>query len=102
MKLSADAAIQYDFDGSELDIPVNVSGAPAAVLFSVFTKDKADQIIAVHNGYLGWHYVNKIDTCVFMGVLQQLDTGNNVIRWDGKDTDGGKVPAGDYTYYIWV
>ena len=101
MKLSSEAVIQYDFDGSELDIPVTVTGTPAAVLFSVFTKDKADQIIAVQNGHLGWHYVNKIDTCVFMGGLQQLDVGSNVIRWDGNDTDGGTVPAGDYTYYIY-
>ena len=31
MKLSAAAAIQYDFDGSDIEIPVTVSGKPGTI-----------------------------------------------------------------------
>ncbi|MCE5250974.1 T9SS type A sorting domain-containing protein [bacterium] len=101
MKISASDMIPYNFDGKTLEIPVTVTGTPAAALFTVFTKDKANQIVAVKNGYLGWHFVNKIDTCVYMGSLQQLDIGKSVLKWEGKDNDGKLVPAGEYTYYIY-
>ena len=101
MKITGEQVIQYDFDGSQLEIPVTVTGTPAGAIFSVFTKDKANQIIAVKNGFLGWHFVNKIDTCVYIGELQQLDVGKTILKWNGKNDDGGMVPAGEYTYYIY-
>lgn len=101
MKLTASDAVQYDFDGSNLEIPVTVSGAPAGLIFSVFSKDNSDQIISTHNGYLGWHYVNKVDTCLYYSDLQSVDVGSATVSWDGKDQDGNVVPAGDYTYYMW-
>ena len=52
LKLSAQEMIQYDFDGSALSIPLTVSGTPATVIFSVYTKNMADNITAVKNGYL--------------------------------------------------
>ena len=72
MRLSADEVISYNFDGSTLDIPLTMTGAPGLVKFFVFTKDKADEIIAVRNGFLGWHYVDKIDTCIYMSVTINL------------------------------
>ena len=53
LKLSADKSILYQFDGSELSIPLTVSGTPATVLFCVFTKGQAENIGPVRNGYLG-------------------------------------------------
>ena len=44
LKISADQAIQYDFDGSNLNIPINITGTSAGVVFLVFTKDQADLI----------------------------------------------------------
>jgi len=101
LKLSADDVIQYDFDGSELTVPVTVAGTPSGTFFFVYTKGIADQVIAVQNGYLGWHYVNKLDTCIYFSEKNDLDIGSNTITWDGKDQDGNMVPAGEYTYYLW-
>jgi len=102
MKLSADPIIQYNFDGSELEIPFTVSGTTAAVIFLVYTKDQAEKISEITNGFLGWHYVNKIDTCIYYSTVKGFDVGSKTITWDGKDQDGGVVPAGEYTYYMWA
>ena len=102
LKLSAPETIFYDFDGAELEMPLTVTGTPAALFLLVFTKDKGEQIGEVQNGFLGWHYVNKIDTCMYVSPIKQVDIGENIIKWNGKDADGGIVPAGEYTYYIWA
>ncbi len=70
--------------------------------FFVYTKDKADQIVDIQNGFLGWHYVNKVDTCIYFSDSFSFDMGNQTISWDGKDQDENKVPAGEYTYYLWA
>ena len=101
LTLSASDVIQYDFNGSELDIPVTVTGTPALVVFFVFTKDKASEIVDIQNGFLGWHYVNKIDTCIYYSDGKSLDVGSNTVSWDGNDQSGNAVPAGEYTYYLW-
>ena len=103
MRLSADDVIQYAFDGSALEVPFTMTGtSDALVRFMVYTKDKADEIIDIRNGHLGWHYMNKIDTCIYMSGDYQFITGSNYVTWDGKDNDGGIVPPGEYTYYFWA
>jgi len=102
LKLSADPIVQYSFDGSELSIPVQVSGTPAGIIFSVFTKDQSANIPDTINGFLGWHHVNKVDTCLYYSTLKSVNAGANTIKWDGKDQDGGVIPAGEYTYYLWA
>ena len=42
MRLSAEEKIQYEFDGSTLEIPVIVTGTPALLRFMVFTKGKSE------------------------------------------------------------
>ncbi len=101
MKITAPDLVKYNFDGSELSIPVTVSGTAMGGHFFVYTKDKALSIGMIQNGYLGWHFVNKLDTCIYISPFQQLDIGKQTIRWNGKDNDGGQVPAGEYTYYVW-
>ena len=101
LKLAAPDAVQYDFDGSALEIPLTVSGTPATAVFLVHTKDQADNIAPLWNGHLGWHYVNKVDTCLFVSTPSLYDIGEHKVVWDGKDADGGMVTAGEYTYYFW-
>lgn len=101
LKLSADPVIQYDFDGSTLSIPVQVSGTTAGIVLSVYTRGKASLVKPMTNGHLGWHYVNKVDTCIYYSPLKNYGVGANTITWDGKDQDGGVVPPGEYTYYLW-
>jgi len=102
LKLSADPVIQYDFDGSDIRIPIQVSGTTAGVIFSVFTRGIADQVELTQNGFLGWHQVNKVDTCIYYSPLKGFSPGAGEIIWDGKDQDGGTVPPGEYTYYLWA
>ena len=85
-----------------LNIPVMVSGTPATVIFSVFTSDNGSSVNAVRNGFLGWHYVNHIDTCVYVSQSYQFNPGKNTIMWDGKNQDGVIVVVswGEYTYYL--
>jgi len=102
LKLTADPVIQYDFDGSQLKIPVTVSGTSAGMVFSVFTREMAENIPLTTNGFLGWHQVNKVDTCIYYSSLKSVSSGSTTMTWDGRDMDGGVVPAGDYTYYLWA
>jgi hypothetical protein len=101
MKLSAPPIVEYSFGGSELSLPVDVSGSPACVFFLVFTRGKGASIGKIRNGYLGWHYVNNIDTCLYVSPLNQLDIGHNIITWHGVDEADNPVSSGDYTYYLW-
>ena len=64
LQLSAPVMLQYDFFGSPLEIPVKVSGTPAITVFLIYTKNQASSISHIRNGYLGWHYVNNVDTCI--------------------------------------
>ena len=82
MKLTADPIIQYDFDGSDIEIPVSVEGHTSGIIFSVYTKGKGEDIGIVHNGYLGWHWVNKIDTCIYYSSL--MSAGIVMITEDDK------------------
>jgi len=102
LKLTADPIVQYDFDGSNLTIPVQVSGHTAGIVFCVFTRGKAANIPDMINGYLGWHHVNKVDTCIYYSPLKSVGIGKHDIIWDGKDQDGGVVPPDEYTYYMWA
>jgi len=102
MKLSAPATIGYEFDGSDLAVQVDVTGVGGVMNFLVFTKGKAEEIGQITNGFLGWHYVNKIDTCIFISEEVDILVGSNTYVWDGKDADGGVVPEGEYTYYIYA
>lgn len=101
LKMTAPTTVKYAFDGSELTIPVTVAGTPAGVYFSVFTKGMGTAIGKVRNGFLGWHYVNGIDTCLYISPLQALAIGTGSIKWNGVGEGGAKAPAGDYTYYLW-
>jgi flagellar hook assembly protein FlgD len=100
LRFSAPNRIAYAFDGKNLSIPLTITGTPATAIFCVYTKNKAESISKIKNGYLGWHYVNKIDTSLYVSGPVKFQTGKNTINWDGKGKDQTIVPAGEYTYYI--
>jgi len=102
LKLSAPTSIQYAFDGKQLNIPFDVAGTSAGVILCVYTNGKAASVTKIKNGFLGWHYMNQVDTSVYVSKLASYAVGkNNIIAWDGKDKAGNLAPAGDYTYYLW-
>ncbi|HDY89870.1 MAG TPA: T9SS type A sorting domain-containing protein [bacterium] len=102
MTLTVPETIEYQFDGTDLTIPFTVSGTPAAVWLVINTKGMAENIVDIQNGYLGWHYVNKIDTTVFVSSRYGRDPGETTIIWDGNDQDGNIAAAGTYDYYLWA
>ena len=99
LKLNAPDIVQYYFDGSTIDIPVKVAGTSANMLLCITTKDMSESI-SVQNGYLGWHYVNNVDTCVYISSMIEYGIGDNTISWDGKNADGIAVTEGEYCYYL--
>ncbi len=80
---------------------VNLTGTDARVTFLIFTRDREITVQSVRNGYLGWHYVNRIDTCVYVAPPVQLAVGANTMRWQGRDENGNPLSSADYTYYLW-
>jgi len=101
LKIVAEDEILYDFDGSNLTIGFTLEQKPANMYLVITTKGKAADIVGVQNGYLGWHYVNKIDTTVYVSGKNTKALGQNTIVWDGKDQDGEKVVPDEYYYYLW-
>jgi len=101
MTISAQPSIQYAFNGSNVPINFTLGGAPMVGVFFVYTKDKAATVGKVKNGYLGWHYVNNIDTCVYMSAPVEYAIGNNTFTWNGRNKVGGIVAPDTYKYYFW-
>ena len=102
MKLSCPQEITYEFNDEPLTIPLTITGTPAAVWLVINTKGQAENIVDVRNGYLGWHYVNKIDTTVYVSPRYERDIGETEIIWDGRNQDGNPVEPGIYDYYLWA
>jgi len=101
MEISCPAEINYDFGDEPLNINFNVSGVPGAFWLVINTHGKADEIVGIQNGFLGWHYVNNIDTTVYVSGRYQRELGDVKISWDGTNSDGAKVPEDTYSYYLW-
>jgi len=101
MEITCPAEINYDFGDDPLDISFSVSGLPGAFWFVINTHGKAAGIADIQNGFLGWHYVNHIDTTVYVSGRYQREVGDVKLRWDGTNSDGVKVPEDTYSYYIW-
>ena len=91
LKISAPKMFLYEFDNSPLKMTVQVSGSSAAVVFSIFTQGRAEQCRNIRNGHLGWHYMNLVDTCIFISAPYRFQPGANTVLWDGRDVNGGKM-----------
>jgi len=114
LEISVQDWITCAFDGTDVDIPVEISGKSAKCYLIINTRLPEAQLPhQVQNGYLGWHYVNKIDTTVYISGAYNFAPGSHTITWDGygtENTSGGyggtyekfdRVIPGDYDYYVW-
>jgi len=114
LEISVQDKIIYPFDGTEVDIPVDVSGKPSKCYLIINTRLPEDQLPhRVKNGFIGWHYVNRIDTTVYISGAYNFEPGSHTITWDGygtENTGGGyggtyeksdPVSPGTYDYYVW-
>ena len=102
------------FDGTDTDIPVDVAGKPCRAYLWINTRlDDADKPQNLRNGYLGWHYVNGIDTTVYISGAKDFEIGDgNKFTWDGIGSENTskeymgtiepsqRIPLGVYDYYV--
>jgi len=115
LEISVRDEIFYEFGGSEVNIPVDVSGKPAKCWLIINTRLPEAQLPhQITNGFLGWHYVNRIDTTVYVSPPYNFTPGSHTITWDGKGTENtsggyggtyesfGNVAPGTYDYYVWA
>jgi len=105
LQVTCPEEIEYAFGGGEaLQIPVTVENLSGAFWLVINTVGKADQVDHVQNGYLGWHFVDRIDTTVYVSGRLPLEIGDNTITWDGTSSDSEPaeiVPEDTYAYYIY-
>jgi len=101
MKITVPEVIQYDFDGSYLEIDFNITGPGGAFWLVINTVGQAENIGLIQNGYLGWHTVNHIDTTVYVSSVYHRNPGEVTITWNGTDENGNPVEPGTYKYAIW-
>ena len=94
--------VQYNFDGSSVDIPVDVMGVAARAYLVVETTGLEGVTPYINNGRVGWHTVSGIDTTVYASAGDDLQKGQTYITWSGKDNDGNNVAEGEYTFYVWA
>jgi len=104
MEISVQDMVPYNFDGSDVEIPVNIAGQGGSFWLVITTKDQGPSIGRVQNGFLGWHTVNNIDTTVYVSPPYPRQTGDTSITWNGmSDTrnGSGQVAPGTYNYYVY-
>jgi len=102
MIITGSSAIHHDFvPGTALDINFSTTKAGEGWLI-IMTKGQGASIGEVLNGNLDYHYVNNIDTTIYVSEKMALASGANTISWPGTNDAGGNVPAGEYTYYLWA
>lgn len=99
LSISAPSMVRYGFNGDLLKINFTIYGVSARVTLLIFTKGQP--AAPIRNGYLGWHAVSCIDTCVYMSAPRDFQKGSNIIEWNGKDNNGKPVPEHEYTFYLW-
>lgn len=100
LKISAPSWIN-NFPMESLSFQVTVSGTDAMVTFALYTRGKSYMSSSVRDGYLGWHYVERIDTCVYLSAPMQYTLGKHTITWDDRTKNIIPIPPGDYTFYLW-
>jgi hypothetical protein len=113
--ITAAPAVQYDFDGTDVQIPFSTSGKNALVWLVIESKlDEEDKPVALFNGYKNWHFVNGIDTTIYVSTSQAVEPGTghffiwngygNEKEYDVLEPNAEPMPdpgVNGYTYYLW-
>jgi hypothetical protein len=102
--------VSYPFDGSAMNITFDTTGKPGMIYMVVNTMlDDEEKPVAVQNGFKGWHYVNGIDTTIYVSSGREYTPGmDQMFPWDGHGNeneygvlvDSGAVAPGTYSYYL--
>ncbi|MFC1542163.1 hypothetical protein ACFL50_06925, partial [Candidatus Latescibacterota bacterium] len=115
LEITVQDEIIYAFDGTNIDINVDVAGKPCWEYLIINTRLSEDKKpIKLRNGSRGWHYVNKIDTTVYISGPNDLVIGTGqIIPWDGEGSEntskeyggtiqptGNLVSPGMYDFYV--
>jgi hypothetical protein len=85
LEISVEDNVIYAFDGTDVEIPVTVTGKNAKAFLWILTRlDDADKPVELTNGHRGWHTVNGIDTTVYISAAKDLPMGSGgMFVWDG-------------------
>jgi len=110
MVITVPDVVKYSFDGSSINIPFDLAGKPAQIWLTIQTKlDSGQKPVGITNGFKGWHFVNGIDTTVYVSAGRDYNVGNGLtFPWNGKGSEKqyenlietGAVPAGEYTFAL--
>jgi hypothetical protein len=100
--VTAPTEINFNPYGTSVMIPFTISGTNARVVLVVYTYNKGNEIGTVENGYLGWHRVNKIDTCLYISQPSDFTPGSHTIEWNLTDSYGTVLQENTYRYYLWA
>lgn len=93
------------YEAKNIRFPFTLNGTSASVWLIVTKHDEASNIRNVRNGYLGWHYVNHIDTVFYISQRYEMNPGQNEIIWDMIGNQGNPLPdtnCSGYPYYLWA
>ncbi len=101
LKLSAPNMLMGDFKTGGVKFSFTVTGTPATVIFAVYSAHPEEMATGCRNGWLGWHYMQLVDTCVYVAPPSFYEKGSQTIIWDGKNMDGNPAGMRGYTYYLW-
>ncbi|MHB9028758.1 MAG: T9SS type A sorting domain-containing protein [Candidatus Latescibacterota bacterium] len=101
LKITAPATIRGNDSTGKTSFPITILGAPATVIFAVFSEFPEGMASACRNGYLGWHYTHLVDTCIYVSPPMHFGKGQQQITWNARDA-GVKIGySADYAYYLW-
>ena len=102
-KLELDAPVMIDYSGYPVDIPIHIDGyEEITVIFAVFSWLAPRDINDVNESWIGWRYINKIDTCIYVSPPIILTGPQTVLSWDGSGADQTRYPIDAYIVILAV
>jgi hypothetical protein len=98
------ARVHFNINDANVNIPVEVQGNACKAVLMVYTDGMGESIGKLRNGYIGWHYINKVDTCIYVSAAQELQPGDRTLVWNFMNKDDVKVsnPDSTFNYYIFA